>query len=499
MKNFRRFGIFIICFLLFLYVVIVGFFTTDPDFGWHLRFGQIILSTHQIPKLDLFSYSMPSYHFIDHEWLTDTLIALLFPLIGKIGEVIVFSLITIFSLLIQYKKEYKKFFLMPFFLSGMSLFIFPGIKPQLISLFFFSVILSLFLNESLYNKFKYLLPFLFLFWANLHGGFFIGLGIFALFYITEVIKKKRILIKDFILFFASVVVTLINPYGLSLWKEIFTTIGDAGLRWTIQEWEPSVFFVNIPFFLLLSFSLTLLFKYHNKFNLREKTFFLVLLIFYLSSARNLTFFAVITLFICIKGFALFYKDLGKYKFGKERFIKFYYAFFVISVVFFFLKLIFSYFVILPNYSNNADYPKQAVNFLINNPSKGEVFSIYNWGGYLIWELPSKKVFIDGRMPSWKQKEKANESGNAFKESNELLAGKLSVKNTVLKYNIDTFLLPVASKNPKREPEFIKKIKILNTVIWGNEGYNLLKFQDIIKKNGFKLIYKDSLAQIYRKT
>src|SRR3989344_9636631 len=31
-----------------------------------------------------------------------------------------------------------------------------------------------------------------------------------------------------------------------------------------------------------------------------------------------------------------------------------------------------------------------------------MFNDYGWGGYMIWKLPERKVFIDGRMPSWRQ-------------------------------------------------------------------------------------------------
>ena len=57
-------------FLIFLALFIKGLFLLDPDFGFHIRGGQIINLTG-VPKLDPFSYTMPSFPVIDHEWLTD--------------------------------------------------------------------------------------------------------------------------------------------------------------------------------------------------------------------------------------------------------------------------------------------------------------------------------------------------------------------------------------------------------------------------------------------
>jgi hypothetical protein len=43
------------------------------------------------------------------------------------------------------------------------------------------------------------------------------------------------------------------------------------------------------------------------------------------------------------------------------------------------------------------FPKGAVDWIVGNEPKGNIFNSYNWGGYLIWKLyPDYRVFIDGR-------------------------------------------------------------------------------------------------------
>lgn len=32
---------------------------------------------------------------------------------------------------------------------------------------------------------------------------------------------------------------------------------------------------------------------------------------------------------------------------------------------------------------------------------GNVYANYEWGGFLIWQKPNVKVFVDGRMSAWK--------------------------------------------------------------------------------------------------
>jgi hypothetical protein len=41
-------------------------------------------------------------------------------------------------------------------------------------------------------------------------------------------------------------------------------------------------------------------------------------------------------------------------------------------------------------------PVDAVAYIRDNSPPGRLFNSYNWGGYLLWELPEYPVFIDGR-------------------------------------------------------------------------------------------------------
>jgi hypothetical protein len=56
----------------------------------------------------------------------------------------------------------------------------------------------------------------------------------------------------------------------------------------------------------------------------------------------------------------------------------------------------------------SEVPQKAVEWVKVNQPAGNMFSSYNWGGYLTWALPQYPVFIDGRadlygddlMKSW---------------------------------------------------------------------------------------------------
>jgi hypothetical protein len=42
------------------------------------------------------------------------------------------------------------------------------------------------------------------------------------------------------------------------------------------------------------------------------------------------------------------------------------------------------------------FPANAVEFLHGNPQPARLYNLYNWGGYLMWSVPERQVFIDGR-------------------------------------------------------------------------------------------------------
>jgi hypothetical protein len=79
---------------------------------------------------------------------------------------------------------------------------------------------------------------------------------------------------------------------------------------------------------------------------------------------------------------------------------------------------------------DGNYPLGAVKYLKENPIEGRMFNEYNWGGFLVWQYPEKKVFIDGRMPSWKfggQK--------IFEEFNGVFKYEENWQDTLKKYDV----------------------------------------------------------------
>ena len=228
----------------FLLLVGIAFALTynflDPDFGWHVKSGELILE-RGVPYQDWYSFSMPTFGWVNHEWLMDVFMYWIYGAIGIQGLLLVFLAFYTASFFIIKKPHSFWAFALPVALGFLATTEFLGIRPQLFTVFFVAILLWLlesFLEKN--SKLVYALPLLLLVWVNLHASFFAGLFILCVILGCEVFKKSPrqkiiVLVGITILSF---LVTLANPYGIRIYEELFRTIGDSYLKFHITEWFP---------------------------------------------------------------------------------------------------------------------------------------------------------------------------------------------------------------------------------------------------------------------
>ncbi len=473
----NKFGIQLMVTLFFLFYSVLGMVTIDPDFGWELPLGAYILK-HGVPQHDIFSYTMPSYRFVDHEWATHAAIALLFPSIGIAGLAVIFGAIAAASLFIATRNAPGAWRMILIVLLGLFISLFAGIRPQLISLLFFSLITQMILSKSLWMKMRAFIPVMFLIWSNLHGGFVVGLGTLAIFLGHSLNSKKGVNRYDIYYFVLGVVSTLINPYGIRLWQEVFVSILDTRLRFTVNEWMPTILTVDPAIWFYIALTTVYVISGKNEMKGVLKLLFAILFIFGLSSYRNIVLFAVFAAGLSTLGF----EQLRKKAIGKALFRKRFQLFHSRLFIF----IVFGILIYIPSIqlskirqsTETVGYPRKALQFLHANPHEGAMLTMYEWGGYMLWYYPNKKVFVDGRMPSWRQdvKDKPKESPDATREYLEMFRFTRPFGPNIRKYGITSILV--------------------KTSFLENEA-NRKRFEAEMKRNKMKLSYQDKVATLYR--
>lgn len=489
-------------FLAIFLIAIVFFFHNltiiDPDFGFHIRMGELILGKG-FPQKDPFSYTMSSYPVVDHEWLIDIFLAKTFPTLGFLGLSAIFSILTLLTIFLVMPRNAAKFFLMPFFLSSAILISFVGIRPQVLTWLFTAILLKILLDKKVWAKFRFLIPLLFLLWANLHGGFVAGLAIYLITILIRSFQKRKVLSLDLLIFFTSIGITLINPYGIRLWGEVWNTVSDNQLRWNIIEWIPILFSINIPFLFFFSISSIFIIKQRKTIDLNILVLFTILSLLTFSSARYAPLWVLIALPQTSYSLEIFFNQIKNKSIALVRFNIF--SGFLLSFSLFFLIIsVWSNYSVYKNFKQDTSYPTLAINFLKNYSSEGEVFAPYGWGGYLIWKYPQKKVFVDGRMPSWRFNPTNNfESKNAFKEYLDIDYKGGEFQKTFDKYNIKLVLW---QKEVVFKPNIIQKIishlsYAFNNLFFQNKEKVAKSLISRLEEAGWKKIYEDETSIIYQ--
>ncbi len=490
----------------------------DPDFGWHLKTGELILE-RGVPKIDWYSFTMPDFPWTDHEWLTDVLIYKIYSSFGFQALLLLFLAIVSLSFVILIKPENFWFYLLPVGFGFFAIFGFLGIRPQIITVFFIAVlwkILIEFLEGKKLGQLIYFVPLLFIIWANLHGGFFSGLFILFLFIFLEFFKKtnffKKIISLSLfqqqnfkeqpvkktlllcVILVLSFLATLINPYGIRIYEEVFRTIGDPFLRFHIAEWLPLFFGGYFSVFIVcyLALFLGLLIPLRKKIEFSKLALVGVFLIFSFLSQRHFFIFTILTVPVFAEILILFQKEIKP-----ERVKILFSGFGKWIILFFIFALLFSGFYPITKGLLKKDVSpfslEESIPFLKTLPLSENLFNDYGWGGYLIWKLPERKLFIDGRMPSWRK-----DGQFVFGDYIKISKAEEGFQELLDKYDIKIMLLRKEMKEAKVEnwlSKFLEKQNWLLKTLGLEPSKNL--YQELIN-SGWQTIYEDKTAIVLKR-
>lgn len=492
--------------VLMIFVVLAGLLAfkalvfLDPDMGWRVVAGQHYLSSGII-KSDIYSYTMGGFAWVDHAWLVTLFIGLFQPLFSGKLLALIFTTVAVCGIFLVYasgrgfkiknSKGVYDLSIIPLLCLSSILFLFFGIRAQVFSWLMLAVLLLFVQKKSENSKIILLLPPFFLVWANLHGSFVMGLTIWGIMLLAKTVRTRKINTLEVVATVISAFVTLLNPYGIGVWKEVASSVFDNSLRSRIVEWMPALSLPNFVMVYYIAFSSTFIYLQRKKIKLEWILVYIFLLIEAMLSRRHLPLWAIVSFYPTTGALHYFYRDINKIKFGKKRFVVFYKALLLMALIFIWIQTALGIGGTV-DISEKKFYPKEALNYLRSSNVSGEIFTDYGWGGYSLWKYPEKKVFIDGRMPSWK-----DENGyKAMDEYVDILEGKLAFNTVANKYNISSVLLPKRLKTKNTTFEIKGRLKTILEVI--GIKTNNFEFVEEIKKDGWVVVYEDDVSLLFQK-
>ena len=380
---------------------------SDYDWGWHFRYGQYLLTHGNLLRTDIYSWTMPGYPWINHEWLYDPIFYIVFSTTGYIGSSLVGALICFICFIIltkPYKLKYWHLAIAGFFFSQLiEEGVWQALRSQVVAYLPLAILMTLIVKAKQNSKLLLWLPPLFLVWANLHGTFAFGLVIVAVFFayyffLFPALRKTYIWIG-----LATLVVTLITPFGLGVIHEILKHTNSPYLQ-NITEWLP--IYRDCPYCNVSTVSVYIVILGLAFFSvgLTESLPFLIvaLILVYpaINERRNLPVFGLAT-------FPFFLTYLTRMRFDLSRFKLTPY----LTVLILLVAIEYNLVNRLPGFHfytyNENDYcyfgpscSPGLAKFLVAHPPAGHGFNMYDWGGYFIGKQVPAQLFIDGRMHLW---------------------------------------------------------------------------------------------------
>jgi hypothetical protein len=225
----------------------------DADLWGHLAFGREILHLRAIPSHDSYSFTS-TIPWINHEWLAE-IISYASYAAGGIAALVAVKSILLLAMLAMVLVALHRVssdvvvhdllvFLVVAGTYGRSI----TFRPQVFSLVLFpALLLALLAAERGRARALAAVPVIFLLWANLHGGWIVGLAAFGIWGAWAYVHSVEYRIARLWLALigaASLAATLVNPYGLALWDFLASTVRVSR---GIADWQP---LWKLPFFLL---------------------------------------------------------------------------------------------------------------------------------------------------------------------------------------------------------------------------------------------------------
>ena len=166
----------------------------DLDIWLHLKAGEYILQNKIIPTFDIFSFTLNSKPWVDHEWLFQALCSLVYNKWSAEGLIMLQTYVILMSFFVLFligRRQISSYLEVGVFLfvaayACLSRF---NIRPEIFSLFFFSLYLYL-LRFYIAQKVIWLLILVQILWVNILGYFFLGPLTTFLFLASEFLRRK---------------------------------------------------------------------------------------------------------------------------------------------------------------------------------------------------------------------------------------------------------------------------------------------------------------------
>ena len=411
----------------------------EPDLWWQLATGDWILANNRIPTSDVFSFTFYGTKWINIKWGFEVLISLWTKAFGFEFIYVIQALVTValFYFILKLVNFKNKIFLDKTWANSLILFcsfIFLAAscnriigRPEMFSHLFTIIFIYVLTRFQNHKTLIYVLPILQLIWTNMHEAFgtgivIIGIYVFATWVDFLVNKKKEKPLQVTLTLMLSILLILINPYGLEMLSrplEIFSQLNTNKYTTELSNYTTHEFWQTSTYFTLGFLVITCLgmvtfpleksnenrLKYLiNQFGLANILLILAFTVLASSAYRNLIFLNIVLLPFVVQSLFKFIVFIGSKT--KLRIPQLYISLLTVIVgIVFYISIVSNQYYSINKVSHTyglqfsaMQNPDGAAQFLkANNLDSKIIFTDYLASSYLLYQLsPNFKTFVDLR-------------------------------------------------------------------------------------------------------
>ena len=363
----------------------------DLDFWWHLKTGELIAKTGQIPREDVFSFTAQGNEYIDHEWLFQLSQFWIYSASGPAGIAVAKSLLIALTLSIVGWYALRRGagpiagcgLLFLSVAGGITRFI---ERPEIFTIFF-AVITWVLLDEFVRSGERRLLiaiPLISAIWANVHAAVIVGIAIQGLVAVALFFEARRRFVPVAVTGLISILACLANPFGYRVLTVPFelTRIIESGVV-NNEEWRSPDLYKTPVFFLLCAMTAGFLILAARERRWRSILVGAFLGYISLRYIRNVNLFCTfVPLLIAPEVATLRRAWKGALLAAGAALLLL-----VLTVRYPFER----------GFGVASYFPDRIAAWVERENLRGHMINSYGMGGYLIWALyPERQIFIDGR-------------------------------------------------------------------------------------------------------
>jgi hypothetical protein len=475
---------------------------SDSDPCWHWQQGNWMLQHHAVLRSEIFSHTRAGAPLVDLWWLSELVAALAGNLLGWNGIALVAAVMCATSVWLLHRQLLAEgneivlstvLTLLAAAVCAIHWLARPHLATLLLVLVFAWPLRWFARGRTSAPKLMVLLPALTALWVNLHGGFVFAFVLLGIYWAGAVItwvraapdqrkdRRREVIVLTGVAL-ACLVASLLNPYGWRLPVQVGRYLRSPLLMGLALEYLPPNLHDPATLPLVLEFVLVLLtlLVVRPRLTATDALLLIVWSLLAVRMARNGPLLALVATPILAEHWTEFlravfpsrvircYRDVsaGVARVNQMAGARGLPALGVLAIVLAMAKPLFAggqpwLTTELPA----QRFPIAAVEFLRRDPNAvhGEMFNEYTWGGYLIWALPERKVFIHPNLDVY-----GEDLVKQFLVANDAKTG---WEDVLKKYHVGWTILP--PDHP------------LNHLL--------------ARRADWKLVYSDAVASIYGRT